>query len=172
MMVVVLLVVCFEGPIQERLFGDDRGSVASRIPLNGLALAMIEDHPLFGVGTNNFSLAMQPYLAHSFSGEFLYTVHNTYLLVWTEIGTGGLIAFVWFLIAIVYQALKVWRLREHLLSPLALGCGAAIIGFIIQMNFDPFREGAAGHLVWLLGGLVVVLHRLSSGNGIPFAQRT
>src|ERR1019366_5179482 len=60
----ILVAISLSGPVHERLVGDDRGSAASRIPLNKLALAMIEDHPLLGVGSNNFSVAMQPYLAH------------------------------------------------------------------------------------------------------------
>ena len=157
----VLLVIPFRSVIEARLYGDDNGSAASRLPLNDLAGVMIKDHPLLGVGANNFAVAMKPYLAHEFSGEFLYTVHNQYLLVWTETGIGGLIAFVWFLLAIVRRGAKCWQLRDPLFAPLALGCTAAVIGSMVQMNFDPSRSGAANHLIWLFGGLIVVLNRMS-----------
>ena len=158
---VVLLSIPFGGAIEERLYGDDNGSIASRMPLNKLAGAMIEDHPLLGVGANNFAVAMQPYLARGFSGDFLYTVHNTYLMVWAETGIGGLIVFVWLLIAIVRQGSKCWQLRDPLFAPLALGCIAAVIGFMVQMNFEPTRSGTEMHLLWLFGGLVTVMNRMS-----------
>jgi O-Antigen ligase len=159
--VLILVGIFLSGPVQERLVGDDRGSAASRMPLNQLALAMIEDRPLLGVGSNNFSVAMQPYLAHALKGDFAYTVHNTYLCVWAETGIGGLIAFVWFLLSILHRAFRVWLLRDYVFAFMSLGCAAAIMGFMIQMNFDPFRSGGSIHMLWLFGGLVTVMYRLS-----------
>ena len=159
--VLVLFAIAFRGVIAERLYSDDNGSAAARMPLNELAGAMIADHPLLGVGANNFAVAMEPYRTRSFSGDFFYTVHNTYLLVWTETGIGGLIAFVWFLIAIVHQGLKSWQLRDPLFAPLALGCVAAVMGFMVQMNFDPFGSGSAVELMWLFGGLVSAMNCIS-----------
>jgi O-antigen ligase len=160
-MAVVLLIVPFEGAIKERLYGDDNGSAASRMPLNELAGVMIKDHPLLGVGANNFAVAMQPYLARGFSGEFLYTVHNTYLLTWAETGIGGLIVFLWLLIAIVRQGSLCWKLRDRLFAPLALGCTAAVMGFMVQMNFEGARSGAEIHLIWLFGGLMTAMNGVS-----------
>jgi O-antigen ligase len=159
--VLVLLVLPFTGAIKERLESDDNGSAAARMPLNHLAGVMIKDHPLLGVGANNFAVAMKPYLAHGFSGDFLYTVHNTYLLVWTETGIGGLIALVWLLSAIVLQGLKCWQSRDSLFAPLALGCTAAVLGFMVQLLFDPYRGGAATHLLWLFAGLITVMNRMT-----------
>ncbi len=159
--VLILLIIPFAGAIKERLQNDDNGSAAARMPLNRLAGNMIADHPLMGVGANNFAVAMQSYLTHGFSGEFLYTVHNTYLLVWTETGIGGLIAFVWLLVAVIRQGSRCWQSRDNLFAPLALGCTAAVLGFMVQMLFDPYRGGAATHLLWLFAGLVTLMGRKS-----------
>jgi putative inorganic carbon (HCO3(-)) transporter len=167
----VLLAIPLRGVLAERLYGDDSGSAAARMPLNELAAAMIADHPLLGIGANNFSLAMQLYLARNFSGDFLYTVHNTYLLFWAETGIGGLIAFVWLLIAIVRQGCACWRLRDPLFAPLALGCAAAVMGFMVQMNFDPFRSGSAVDLVWLFGGLVTAMGGISASHRLVSQAR-
>ena len=43
----------------------------------------------------------------------------------------------------------------------AIGCAGAVIGFMVQMNFDPFRYGAPSDLLWLFGGLVTVIERCS-----------
>jgi putative inorganic carbon (HCO3(-)) transporter len=160
----ILLAIPFRGAIEERLYGDDNGSAASRMPLNKLAGAMIADHPVLGIGANNFALAMEPYIARSFSGDWLYTVHNTYLLVWAETGVGGLIVFVWLLVAIVRQGFRCSNLHDPLFGSLALGCAAGVIGFIVQMNFEPVRSGSAIELMFLFGGLVTAMSRMSEGH--------
>ena len=157
-----LLVVPFTGAIGQRLNSDDNGSAAARMPLNKLAFDMIVDHPLAGVGINNFALAMEPYLTRDFSGDFLYTVHNTYLLVWAETGIGGLIVFAWLLFAALRQGSRCWRSRDPLFAFPALGCAAAIVGFMVQMLFDPFRTDAANYMLWLLAGLITAMTRLST----------
>jgi len=162
----ILWIVELSPPVQERLFGDDRGSSAARMPLNRLAIAMIEDHPICGVGVNNFSLAMRPYLSQNLSGDYVYTVHNAYLRIWSETGTGGLLAFLWFLFLTLHRAFRAWQMRDHLYAFLSLGCGSAVAGFMLQMNFDPFRAGAPGHMLWLFAGLIGVMHRLSLDSGV------
>lgn len=162
--VIVLLIIPFTGSIMGRLSGDDNGSAAARMPLNKLAATMISDHPILGVGVNNFAIAMGPYLRNGFSGEFLYTVHNTCLLIWAETGIGGLVAFVWLLIAIVRQGSKCWQLRHPLFAPLGLSCTAAVVACIVQMSFEPFRTEAAYHMLWLFGGLLTAMHRLSASS--------
>jgi putative inorganic carbon (HCO3(-)) transporter len=167
--VIVLLLIPFAATIGERLYGDDRGSASSRMPLNMLAGAMIVDHPLLGVGANNFAVAMKPYLAHHYSGEFVYIVHNAYLLVWAETGTVGLLAFVWFLLAIVREGIRAWRSGNEASSgALALGCAAAVVGAMVQMAVEPGRGGAAGPSLWLFAGLVTVAGRLGAGS--PFGR--
>jgi O-antigen ligase len=151
---VTLLVVPFSGVITDRLSGDDNGSAEDRMPLNYLAMSMIADHPVLGVGANNFAVAMQPYLAKGFTGGFVYTVHNKYLLVCAETGAVGLIAFLWFLLSIVRSARRISTMRDALLSPLALGCMAALVGLIVQLNFEPARTGPEVDLIWVIGGLV------------------
>src|ERR1039458_6819670 len=47
--------------LQDRLTRDDSGSAASRVPLNRIALLMIADYPILGVGANTFPLVMAPY---------------------------------------------------------------------------------------------------------------
>ena len=62
--------------------------VASRLQLNQVALQMINDHPLLGVGLNNYETVMPRYEANPviFPG---YPVHNLYLLWIGEVGIVG-----------------------------------------------------------------------------------
>ncbi|MCB9504480.1 MAG: O-antigen ligase family protein, partial [Deferribacteres bacterium] len=93
------MALVFHGVLLERLFGDDDGAAFARIPLMKLAFRVIAAHPIFGVGANNFSLIMSDYITLELRGQWLYTVHNKFLLVWAETGTGGLLAFLGFLIS-------------------------------------------------------------------------
>jgi O-antigen ligase len=161
--VIALLAVPLRSLIVDRLSNDDNGAAASRIPLSQIAFLMIEDHPVSGVGANNYALFMTPYAARSgHIGEFRYTVHNTYFLTWAETGIGGLIALVWLLIAIARQGIKCWQFHDPLYGPLALGCAAAVIGFMFQLGVDIFRTGSAMDLMWLFGGLVTAMTRMSA----------
>jgi O-antigen ligase len=157
-----ILAVALYGAIHFRLTMDDRGSAAARGPLNWLAVSMIQDNPLLGVGANNFSVAMQPYVSHGFFGEFLYTVHNRYLLIWSETGVVGLITYLWFLIATLQMGWRSWRRRDLILSPLALACTAALGAFMFHMFWEAFRGLAVLQMSIVLAALLAVLDRLTA----------
>jgi putative inorganic carbon (hco3(-)) transporter len=157
----ILLYIPFHDVISARLFGDDQGSAESRIPLTMLAFRMIRDHPVLGVGANNFSVAMQPYVTSEFRSGFLYAVHNKYLLIWAETGIGGLLAYLAFLLGTLRLGWKCWRQNDRSLSMLALGITAAIVGHMVHMNFDLFRIGPVQELLWLLAALLIPVLRLA-----------
>ena len=150
-----------------RLTMDDRGSAESRGPLNRIAVLMIEDHPLLGVGANNFPVAMQPYITRGFAGEFLYTVHNRYLLIGSETGLIGLAAYLWFLLATLCVGWHCWSYRDSVLSPLALGCTAALAGHMFHMFWEPFRGQSVLQLVFVIAALLVVMERVARDSHNP-----
>jgi O-antigen ligase len=170
LLTVVVAGVLFGGAIQERLTEDDKGSARSRVPLMKIAALVIMDHPLLGVGANNFPLAMEPYVTRGFIGEFLYTVHCKYLLVWSETGPGALLAFLWFLGSTLRRGIRCWRCQDPLLSPLAVGCSAAIVGLMFHMMVDIFRGQPTIEFLCVIAALVAVSERLAASHGVgPFA---
>ena len=156
----ILLYLPFQSVISGRVFGNDQGSAESRIPLSMLAFRMIADHPILGVGANNFSVAMQRYLTSYFRTGFLYVVHNKYLLIWTETGIGGLLAYLAFLYGALRMGWRCWKQNDGFLSLLALGVTAGIVGDLVHMNFDVFQIGPVQELLWLLAGLLIPIERL------------
>jgi O-antigen ligase len=162
LMLLTLLYVPFHSLIGARLFGDDRGSAESRIPLMNLAFRIVEDHPMLGVGVNNFTVAMGPYLTSEFREQFLFAVHNKYLLVLAETGIGGLIAFLSFFAGTVRKGWQCWNFQDRLLSPLALGFTAGIAGHMVHMTVDVFRGRPTQQLVWLIAGLLVAIWRIGA----------
>jgi hypothetical protein len=158
--ILALLYIPFHSAISERLFGDDRGSAESRIPLMNLAFRIIEDNPVLGVGSNNFTVVMDRYLTSEFREGFLFAVHNKYLLVLAETGIAGLVALLAFLIGTVRKGWQCWKVSNDLLSPLALGFAAGIIGHMLHMTVDVFRGRPTQQLIWVIAGLVTAMHKM------------
>ena len=86
------------GVLPERL-NPLRQTGGFRLELWISSLAMIRDHPILGVGLDNFTyLYQQLYLREGAAAEpNLSHPHNWFLHVWLELGIVGLIAFVWLL---------------------------------------------------------------------------
>jgi hypothetical protein len=159
----VVAALMFQDTIADRLVGYDEGSAHSRVPLMQLAIRIIEDQPVLGVGANNYGLAMQRYVTPDFSdygGEWLYLVHNNYLLVWAETGVPGLVAFLWFVLATVWMGWRAWRRNDRLLAPLALGLTAALIGHLIYMSVDLFNDRAHTQTLWVSAALLACISKI------------
>jgi O-antigen ligase len=123
-----------------RLFGDDNGSAEARLPLIRMALHIIRDHPILGVGTNNYISALPKYVTAEYTNSWIQIVHNKYLLVWAECGIGALLAFLWFLFDSLYRGWRVIQANDPYLSPLALGLTAAVLGWMVHMQVALFHD--------------------------------
>jgi O-antigen ligase len=142
--------------LEERLLADE-GSAHARVPLMKLALSMAEDHPVLGVGANNFPVRIPEYAGWDLRGQWLYTVHNRYLVVWSETGTPALICYVWFLVAACLQGRRIWRARDRFLSPLALGLSCALLGLMAHMLVEVFRGRAILQLLFVVAALLACM---------------
>jgi putative inorganic carbon (HCO3(-)) transporter len=108
-MVLVLLLVsglAAGGMLPERL-NPLRQTGGFRLDLWLSSLAMLRDHPLFGVGPDNFVYQYQQiYLRQGASAEpNLSHPHNWLLNMWLELGVLGLGAFVWLVVRFLRRAL-------------------------------------------------------------------
>jgi putative inorganic carbon (HCO3(-)) transporter len=161
--ILILAMLClpFLSVISARLLEDDKGSAQSRIPLMKLAFRIIEDNPVLGVGANNFTVVMDRYLTSDFREGWLFAVHNKYLLVLSETGIAGLLAFLAFLLDALHKGWRCWTRQDPLLSPLALGLTAGIAGHMVHMTVDVFRGRPTQQLLWLLAGLLTAMYKMS-----------
>ena len=157
--VAIAVGVLFGRTMTDRLFGDDKGSARSRLPLMGIAANVIRENPVLGLGANNFTVALERH-GPTLAAEWLYTVHNKYLLVWAETGLAGLAAFLWFLTTVTRNGWRLWRQMDPLLSPLALGLTAAVIGQTMHMHVDLFSERPQVQMLWLVAGLISAMRRI------------
>jgi O-antigen ligase len=167
---VALLLLPFHELIGARLSGGDKGSAASRVPLMHIAANMIRDHPLFGVGANNFAEVLPRYVTPEFTRDWLYTVHNKYLLVWAETGIGGVIAFVFFMGETIRKAWACVRTADPLMAPLALGFAAAVVGQMAHMFFDVFHSRPQVQSLWVVAALVAAMHAILRSEAAAEAE--
>lgn len=154
---IVALSVPFWGTVTQRVVGNDNGSAASRISLMKLASEMISAHPLLGLGVNNVGVAIPEYAGPQFDGQWLYTVHNKYLLVWAEAGIGALLAFIWFLVGTLRRGLRSARSSDRTLAPLAVGLAAGIAGQLVHFGVDLFQSKPDVEGLWLAAALLAAI---------------
>jgi len=154
--------VFFQHAFVTRLLEYNNDAAYSRIPLMKLAFLMIKDNPLLGVGANNFAAVMNQYVTPELSYEWLYTVHNKYLLIWSEAGTGALVAFLWFLVATIRWGWQCGQSRDRLLSVLALGTTAGIMGHMVHMFVEIFNDRSLIQLLLLIAGLSTAMNKVDS----------
>jgi O-antigen ligase len=159
--VALVLVLALHNVVIDRLTTDDRGAAESRIPLMRIAFRIIQDYPILGVGINNSPILTPYYITPDLGDIWVYGVHNKYLAIWSEIGVGGLLAYVWFLWATLRRGWNCFRADDRLLAPLALGLTTAVFGHMIHMMFDTFRSRPNTQLLWLCAALMAVMQIMS-----------
>jgi len=167
--VAVLLGVIFYIFIFSGVSRDEGG----RLILMDLAFRMIKDHPWFGVGANNFVSLIQQYATPDIKNAWLYTVHNMYLLVWSETGIGGLLTFILFLVVTLRRGWQCWKWQDRFLSPLALSFTAAIIGHMAHMFLDYFNDRPNVQLLWLIAGLIFAMNNIAARDkNMPYYKNS
>jgi putative inorganic carbon (HCO3(-)) transporter len=128
--------------------------IFSRIPLIQLSLNMVQEHPLIGVGLNNYGLVINDYTTAELSGQWLFTVHNKYLAVWAETGTLGLLFFIWLLAAVFHNAIQLLRFNNPPFLALSVGVFAALVSYTIHMIGEIYDATQIMYLFWVLIGLI------------------
>jgi putative inorganic carbon (HCO3(-)) transporter len=156
----------------ERLTKADEGS--GRTELWGVALSVSADHPIAGVGLNNFIVQSPRYADRPGSLKYAdliaerpHAVHNTYLEVLVETGVIGLLLFLATVGAAVHatwSAVRIFDRRgERELAQLARGVLLATIAVLTGGLFLSLRSQAA---LWLLLSLGVVLLLMARGSRV------
>ncbi|RME71203.1 MAG: O-antigen ligase family protein [Chloroflexi bacterium] len=159
--------------IEARLTGDDAGSAESRIIYNQLAWNIIDRNFWTGVGANNFDVVKWDYLPPRLKTElrsYVYVVHNKYLLVWSQTGFFGFLAYIATLIATVLVVARgLTRRSDPRLYLLAASLIGALLGYAFHMNVDIFDSRQEQQQLWLMMALsagITQLHKL------PFTGQT
>jgi O-antigen ligase len=119
-----------------------------------LAREMIESRPLLGVGLNNVGVNIVDYAGPEFTGQFVYTIHDKYLLVAAESGLAAMVAFIWFLVVTIIRAVRCLRSFDPFIAWVAAGLLAGIVAQMVHMTVDIFASRAQVQALWLVAALV------------------
>lgn len=96
--------------VQERLRA--QGPIEYRAETWRVALIMLRDNPILGVGYENFSQLYQHYGRWDINAPVLPTPHNTYLWVLLAGGVVAFVPFIAFLGVVVFSALRLWAVAR------------------------------------------------------------
>lgn len=152
----------FRNELLVRFLKNDSGAASSRIPLMVLALHMIRDHPFFGVGANNYGINIAKYATPQFAADWLYTVHNKYLLVWAEDGIFALIFFVTFLLATLRNGWVCRKINDRVLAGIAIGLMSGLLAQMIHMAVDILNGRQQVQLLVIVAGLIAAILAIKS----------
>jgi O-antigen ligase len=122
-----------------------------RAPLMATAIQMIKDHWILGVGVNNYPFDILQYVPPRLRGTWSYTVHNEYLLRWSETGAIG---FLIYYTLNVVLGLKLWRLtrsQDPWIFVVAAGLFSWLIGSIPHRIFSYYH-----YINWFLQFCVIL----------------
>lgn len=153
------------GNVYTRLTEDDRGSAYARVLMMKVALRMIEDHPLFGVGLNNYERVMDEYDGppERIHQAFPWPVHNIYLHTTAEVGLLGGGFFVLFALLALWQGLRAARADDLFLRAVALGLSMGLVAYLL-VGMKELGSLGNGRFFWLAVGLLVATRRLSEAG--------
>jgi len=118
------------------------------------AIRMWADHPWLGVGIGNYTVVYPAYALPHWP-EPLGHAHNTYLNIGAETGLVGLVVYVIFWIAALWQALRAIRSASDLSRAVALGTLGALVHLSVHSVFDNLYVHTMYLQVAVLLGLLV-----------------
>lgn len=130
-----------------------------RIGLMRIAMNIIAEHPLTGIGPGSYGYQFKSYIPGDMN-QWLFIVHNEFLLRAAEIGIPGALAFVFFLIVGFKVALRLARTGQTLIGVCALGWFGAMIALVWQMNWVPWIGWSYNAMLWVMLGLMDAAQRL------------
>jgi len=165
---VISLILTTQNPIRERFFQQDYGSAYGRVPHMRVALRILRDRPLFGVGMNRYTAAAQYY---DHTPERIITawegpVHNLFLFIAGEIGLVGLAFFLLLLGTVIRSLLPALRSSDPLIASTGLGLLMGLLAYSAHTQID-YSHWTHWSILWFLLGLAIGVGRLTSSAASP-----
>lgn len=157
----------FHTDFQQHLAATYRGkdlSTAERFYRWTAVKDMVANHPVTGVGSNNFYDTYKPFAVSAFKtyvsdNKEHSTVHNYFFLLLTEQGIFGLLFFLALLLGMFWYAQKIYHnTKDRFYKTIALTV-AAMLAAITTVNFlsDLIETDKIGSLFFLCLGILLVM---------------
>ncbi len=126
--IIFIISLPFSNLIDARFKGQGRLehiSKEERIQSVYLAKDVLSDNWLFGVGVGNYTLSLRDKYFKDQEAYYYQPTHNTFLLIWSEIGIFGFMAFLFFLFFIFFQKIT----KKHMLYRIPIFVSLAVLMF-------------------------------------------
>ena len=147
-------------------------SFQGRVGSQTVALAMFADHPLLGVGADNYQATYIPVARQLHAEDAASTVHDLYLAIATETGLIGLVAFGAAMFAVLRRSwqrrTKARRTGDQIAVGLATSSLVALATYLIGCLFHPL---AYPRYVWIFAGLALSISLPTARAQTAFAAR-
>ena len=142
----------------------NKATLDERLGLIRIALDIIAEHPLTGVGPGAYSHILKGY--SSGVDQWIFTVHNEFLLRAAETGIPGALAFIALLVVGFRVTLRLARSRPSLVSITAIGWFGGLVALVWQMNWVPWIGWSYNAMLWLMLGVMDGAQRLVARNDL------
>ena len=160
----------FLGTARLLSFFSGQGTALLRLKLWEASWDMVRDHPLWGVGLDNFLYQYGRYIRpEAMSEPYLSHPHNVVLDFWLRLGLPGLLAFMWLVVCFASRALRLWRRQaDGPLRAVTIGLVAAVADMLAHGLIDSaFFVVELAALFALFLGLVRCMERLRQADARP-----
>ncbi len=119
-----------------------------------IALRVIATHPFVGVGAGAYGQVYKQYVPYWLPNQWMFTVHNEYVLRSAETGLLGGLGLVLLMFMGLRQALRLTAAPGFATRTTALGWGSGLFYLAWQMLWVPWRGFEYNALFWLFLGLM------------------
>ncbi len=144
------------------LGGDYDFTLSRRIGYHVIGLDLLRQHPIFGIGPDNFANYYVDFAYRWVPGRTMVprVMHNMYLAVAVEIGLFGLAAF----LGIIFTALGrcAYAVRRTSSATLSVFGEAAVFGFVMLLLVSATLPNETNKYVWIYAGLCAAIARIEA----------
>jgi hypothetical protein len=156
------LTVLIQNNIGTEHFGAE---VDVRVELMEVAMRIVADSPLIGIGLNNYTVVKEKWEPTGVSLPIL-PVHNYFLLTWAETGILGIAAGAVAAGFVFLCGLRLALTRDPFLSSAGIAVAASVLFYAVEEFFSfAFRVASPDVIPWLLAGLAIAGMRILQQEG-------
>ena len=153
-----------KGRPRDRRGGRLKEDEFSRTELWRAGLLAFREHPLLGLGPDNFRHVYGAYLGRTSSDDRMHA-NNFYIEVLSTMGIAGLAAMTLLIVTLTRAARRAARAPAN--RVLVFGVGGSLVAYLIHGTLDYFLGFTPTYaLLWLLAGSLVALERLADGDTV------
>lgn len=169
----ILVGIVFSGQIIKRVTESVPQGLSSRWEFVDTSKKMILKKPWFGFGLNTYTFYQTAYNKYGSIDRMTKeygspgnwpVVHNSYLLIWVELGTVGFILWMWLHFSIIKVGIRNLKLKDPTLHSLNVALMVGYIAIMFDSLVSFFERLHEGILIWIFAALIFALSNWREKN--------